>query len=116
MKRMSSLDPRSTVDSFQSFVDWDELSGLDRIVSIRQAGPNLMLLETRDNREVRVTAWFDRRTGKYVAEFERRCTVASGGQQLRVWAQTPVYARCVADDLVGCLEAAVLEVDRLPVY
>jgi hypothetical protein len=42
--------------------------------------------------------------------------ITSGGQQVRVWAQTPAYARCVADDLIGCLEAAVLEVDRLPVY
>jgi hypothetical protein len=33
-----------------------------------------------------------------------------------VWAQTPVYTRCVADDLVDCLEAAVLEVDRLSLY
>jgi len=113
---MSSLDPRSAVGSHESFVDWDELSGLDRIVSIQQAGTNVILLETRDNREVRVTAWFDRRTGKYVADFERRCTVSGGGQQLRVWAQTPAYARCISDDLTGCLEAAVLEVDRLPVY
>jgi hypothetical protein len=113
---MSSLDPRSTAESHQSFVDWDELSGLDRIVAIHQAGTNVVLLETRDGREVRVTAWFDRRTGRYVAEFERRTTISSGGQQLRVWAQTPAYSRCVSDGLIGCLEAAVLEVDRLPVY
>jgi len=113
---MSSPDPRSAVGTHESFVDWDELSGLDRIVSIQQAGTNVILLETRDNREVRVTAWFDRRTGKYVADFERRCTVSSGGQQLRVWAQTPAYARCASDDLIGCLEAAVVAVDRLPVY
>ena len=112
---MSSLDPRSDLGTHQSFVDWDELSGLDRVVAIRQAGPNILLVETRDNREVRITAWFDRHTGRYVAEFEKRTTITSGGQQLRVWAQTPAYAKCVADDLVGCLEAAILEVDR-PVY
>jgi hypothetical protein len=113
---MSSLDPRSTAGPHESYVDWDELSGLDRVVAIYQAGTNVVLVETRDSREIRITAWFDRRTGHYVADFERRSSVTSGGQQLRVWAQTPAYARCVADDLIGCLEAAVLEVDRLPVY
>ncbi len=112
---MSSLAPRSDVGTHQSFVDWDELSGLDRVVAIRQAGPSMLLVETRDSREVRITAWFDRHTGRYVAEFEKRTAITSGGQQLRVWAQTPAYAKCVADDLVGCLEAAILEVDR-PVY
>jgi hypothetical protein len=111
---MSSLDPRS--DLRATFVDWDELSGLDRIAAIRQAGTNVLLVETRDSREIKITAWFDRGAGRYVAEFERLTKIATGGQQVRVWAQTPAYARCVADDLTGCLEAAVLEVDRLPVY
>jgi hypothetical protein len=113
---MSSTDPRSTIGVTESFVDWDELSGLDKVVAIHQAGPNVVLVETRDGRELRVTAWFDRNTGRYVAEFERRTKIASNGQQLRVWAETPAYARCVADDLTGCLEAAILEIDRLAVY
>ena len=112
---LTSFDPRSEVGTQQSFVDWDELSGLDRIVAIRQAGPNLLLVETRDNREVRITAWFERHTGRYVAEFDKLTTISSGGQQLKVWAHTPAYSKCVADDLVSCLEAAILEVDR-PVY
>jgi hypothetical protein len=112
---MGSPDPRSDRAAHQSYVDWEELSGLDRIVAIHQAGTNVLRVDTRDNREIRITAWFDRRTGRYVAEFEKRTAVTSGGQQLRVWAQTPAYAKCVADDLVSCLEAAILEVDR-PVY
>ncbi|MFL5935444.1 MAG: hypothetical protein ACJ744_07455 [Gaiellaceae bacterium] len=112
---MSSPDPRSDLGTHQSFVDWDELSGLDRVVAIHQAGPNILRVDTRDSREIRITAWFDRHAGRYVAEFEKRTAITSGGQQLRVWAQTPAYAKCVADDLVSCLEAAILEVDR-PVY
>jgi hypothetical protein len=112
---MSSPDPRSDLGTHQSFVDWDELSGLDRVVAIHQAGTNILRVETRDNREIRITAWFDRHAGRYVAEFEKRTAITSGGQQLRVWAQTPAYAKCGADDLISCLEAAVLEVDR-PVY
>ena len=112
---MGSLDPRSDREMHQSYVDWDELSGLDRIVAIHQAGTNVLRVDTRDNREIRITAWFDRHTGRYVADFEKRTAITSGGQQLRVWAQTPAYAKCVADDLVSCLEAAILEVDR-PVY
>src|SRR5262249_24695119 len=105
---MSSPERRRAVH--ESFVDWDELSALDRILSIRQAGLNTVLLETKDGRELKITAWFDRHTGRYVADFERRTSVAVGGQQLRVWAQARAYDRCAADDLVGCLEAAVLEV------
>jgi len=33
-----------------------------------------------------------------------------------VWAQTPAYQACTADDLEACLEAAVLEVNRVHVY
>ena len=112
---MSSHIP-STDLSRDSYVDWDELSGLDQVVRIYQVGTNVVVLETNDSREVRITAWFDRRSGQYVADFERRCNMDSGGQKVRVWAQTPVYARCVADDLVGCLEAAIVAVDRLHVY
>ena len=56
------------------------------------------------------------RSGRYVADFEKRSAVSIGAQKLRVWAETPAYPRCVSDDLVGCLEAAILEVDRMPVY
>lgn len=113
---MSALDPRPDLLSRESYVDWDELSGLDKIAVIYQVGPNTIVLETTEGREVKVTAWFDRRTGEYVADFEKRCNMGSSGQQLRVWAHTPAYARCASDDLVGCLEAAILAVDRLSVY
>jgi hypothetical protein len=112
---MTSPAPRSDLAN-ESFVDWDELSGLDRIVSIFQIGANIVVVETAENREIKISAWFDRRTGQYIADFEKRSAVSSGGQQMRVWAHTPAYPRCVAADLVGCLEAAILEVDRMPVY
>jgi hypothetical protein len=113
---MSSPAPRTDLVTRESYVDWDDLAGLDKIVAIYQIGANTVVVETTEGREIRITAWFDRRTGQYVADFERRSAVTSGGQQLRVWAQTPAYARCVAEDLVGCLEAAILAVDRVPVY
>jgi hypothetical protein len=113
---MSSPAPRTDLVTRESYVDWDDLAGLDKIVAIYQIGANTVVVETSEGREVRITAWFDRQTGKYVADFERRSTLTTGGQQLRVWAHTPAYARCVADDLVGCLEEAILAVDRVPVY
>lgn len=113
---MSSPVPPSDLATRESYVDWDDLSGLDKIAAIFQVGTNTIVLETTEGREVKVTAWFDRGSGQYVADFEKRCSVGSGSQKLRVWAHTPAYARCVADDLVGCLEAAVLAVDRLSVY
>ena len=113
---MSSPAPRSDLLARESYVDWDDLSGLDKIAAIFQVGTNTIVVETTEGREIKITGWFDRRTGQYVADFEKRCTVGSGGQKLRVWAHTPAYARCVAEDLVSCFEAAILAVDRVPVY
>jgi hypothetical protein len=108
--------PPSDLVARESYVDWDELSGLDKIVTIYQVGTNTVVVETNEGREIRITAWFDRRIGEYVADFERRSAVTIGGQQVRVWAHTPAYARCASDDLVGCLESAIIAVDRLHVY
>jgi hypothetical protein len=113
---MSSPAPSSDLGARESYVDWDELASLDQVATIYQVGANTVVLETNDSREIRITAWFDLRSGQYVADFERRCTATSGGQQVRVWAQTTAYERCVSEDLVGCLEAAILAVDRLHVY
>jgi hypothetical protein len=113
---MSSPVPPSDLLARESYVDWDDLSGLDRIVAIYQVGDSSVVVETSEGREVWITAWLDRRTHQYVADFERRSAVPGGGQQFRVWAHTPAYPRCVADDLIGCLEAAMLAVDRVPVY
>jgi hypothetical protein len=99
-----------------SALDWDELSGLERILTAYAIGDHSVVLETTDGREIRITAWHDRAADKYVSEYERRCVVRTGGQELRVWAQTPAYKRCTADDAASCLEGAVLEVDRINIY
>jgi hypothetical protein len=112
---MSSPASQSGLLTRESYVDWDDLSGLDKIVAIYQVGDSTVVVETNEGREVRITAMLDRRTRQYVADFERR-TALPGGGQLKVWAHTPVYPRCVADDLLGCLEEAILAVDRVPVY
>jgi hypothetical protein len=102
--------------SGSSTLEWVELAGLDRIVTAYAIGDDSVVLETTDGREIRITAWHDRAADKYVSEYERRCVVKSGGQELRVWPQTPAYKRCTADDAASCLEAAVLEVDRINIY
>jgi hypothetical protein len=81
-------------------------------------GENVVIVETSDHREIRITAWRDLRTGNYVADFERRGTVhAGGGKEFHVWAHTTAYARPdAAPSLQACLEAAVHEVDRMQVY
>ena len=113
---MSAPVPPSELLARESYVDWDDLSGLDKIVAIYQIGANTLVVETCDSREIRITAWFDRRKGEYVADFERRMAINIGGKQHRVWATTPAYTRCVSQDLVGCLEAAVVAVDRVALY
>jgi hypothetical protein len=62
-----------------SALDWDELSGLERIVTAYAIGDHSVVLETTDGREIRVTAWHDRAAGKYVSEYERRSVVRTGG-------------------------------------
>jgi hypothetical protein len=97
-------------------LDWDELSALDRVEAAYAVGDHAVVLETSDGREIRITAWHNRARDEYVAEYEKRTVVKSGNREVRVWAQTPAYKRCTADDAAGCLEAAVLEVDRTNVY
>src|SRR5437773_10585504 len=113
---MSSSLSASEPLSGSSTLDWDELAGLDRIVTAYAIGDHSVVLETTDGREIRITAWHDRAAGKYVSEYERRRTIVSAGHELRVWAHTPAYPRCRADDAASCLEAAALEVDRVKVY
>ena len=99
-----------------AYVDWEELAGLDRVVRAYEVGDSSIVVDTSDGREIRITAWRDLGTGLYVSEYERRSVIHSSGKELRVWAQTPAYRRCTADDAAGCLEAAVVEVDRTSVY
>jgi hypothetical protein len=99
-----------------SALDWEELSGLERIAAAYAIGDHSVVLETTDGREIRITAWYDRAKDTYVSEYERRCVVRSGSQEVRVWAQTPAYKPCTADDAASCLEAAALQVDRVNVY
>ncbi len=113
---MSSSLSVSEPPTGSSALDWEELSGLERIVTAYAIGDDSVVLETTDGREVRITAWHDRAAGTYVSEYERRGVVRSGGHELRVWAHTPAYKRCTADDAASCLEAAVHEVDRVNVY
>ena len=113
---MSSLTPRRDLSSHEWYVDWDDLAGLDRIVAIYEVGEKSVVVETSEGREIRITAWLDRRADQYVADFERRSVVTNGTQHFHVWAQSPAYARCVADNLQACLRAAVLAVDRVTVY
>jgi hypothetical protein len=100
----------------ESFIDWADLSGLDRVVAVYGIGDNVLVVETSDGREVRITARRDLRTGRFNADFERRGTVRSGGQEFSVWAHTSAYGHCEGDGLQACLEEAVLQVDRLHLY
>jgi hypothetical protein len=97
-------------------VDWTDLAGLDQVVQIYRAGDNTVLVELADAREIRITAWLDLSTGRYVSEFERRTALSDAGRTLYVWAKTPAYRRMIGDDAQSCLEAAVIEVDRRRVY
>jgi hypothetical protein len=41
-------------------LDWQELSGLERIASAYAIGDQSVVVETTDGREIRITAWHDR--------------------------------------------------------
>jgi hypothetical protein len=97
-------------------VDWTDLAGLDQIVQIYLLRDNMVVVELADGHEIRITAWLDLGTGRYVSEFERRTALSDSGRTLYVWAKSPAYRRMVEDDAQSCLEAAVIEVDRRRVY
>jgi hypothetical protein len=97
-------------------VDLTDLSGLDKIVAAYKVGADCVIVHTVDARDIRITAWRNLATGEYVADFERRSTFKSGSKEMQVWAQTRAYARCTGEDRQSCLEAAVLEVDRVHLY
>jgi hypothetical protein len=97
-------------------VDLTDLAGLDQIVQAYLIAENTVVVELSDGREIRIAAWLDLSTGRYVSEYERRTALSNSGRTLYVWAKTPAYLRMVADDAQSCLEAAVLEVDRRHVF
>jgi hypothetical protein len=113
---MSSTASPAQSAGHHAYVDWEELSGLDRITAVHEVSERAIVVETADGREIRITAWRDLGTGRYMADFERRSVIRSGGKEFRVWAHTPAYPRCKADDVASCLEAAALAVDRINVY
>ena len=57
-----------------------DFSALDGLVAAYQVGPQTVAVETKDAREVRITAKQDLRTGEFVSEYERRSTVTAGGK------------------------------------
>jgi hypothetical protein len=97
-------------------VDWSDHAGLDQVVKILALGDTVVVVELSDGREIRITAWLDLATGKYVSEFERRCSFSNSGRTLHIWSKTPAYKAMTADSAAACLEASVLEVDHLRVY
>ena len=99
-----------------SYIDWADLSGLDKIVAVFGVGNNVVVVETSDGREIRITAWRDLKDGRYSADFERRGTVRNDGREFHLWAHTTAYGTVSSDSLQGCLESAVLQVDRVHVY
>ena len=97
-------------------LDWTDLAGLDQVVKAYWLGENAVVVELADSREIRITAWLDMSTGWYVADFERRTAVSTGGRTLHVWAKTPAYGTVTAEDAHSCLEAAVIAIDRRRVF
>lgn len=81
-----------------------------------EVGPQCVVVETEEGREIRITARRDLSTGKYVSEYERRVTVSSGGRPCQVWALTPAYQACCSSEIEACLSAAIEEVDRIRIF
>jgi hypothetical protein len=93
-----------------------DFARLDGLVAAYEVSPQCVIVKTREGREIQITARRDLVTGDYVSEYERRGTVSTKENTYQVWAQTPAYQACTAGDLEACLEAAVLEVNRVHVY
>jgi hypothetical protein len=92
-----------------------DFSSFDGLVAAYQVGPQTIAVETKEGREIRITAKRDLSTAVFVSEYERRSALTIGGNAYHVWARTTAYAPCRADDPETCLEAALQEVSRTPV-
>ena len=92
-----------------------DFSLLDGLVAAYQVGPQTVAVETKEGREVRITAKRDLSTGEFVSEYERRSALTVAGNAYQVWARTAAYQPCHADDPDACLEAAMQEVSRIQV-
>jgi hypothetical protein len=93
-----------------------DLAQLDGLAAAWEICPKAVVVETREGREIRITVRRDLLSGEYVSDYERRASLTVAAYTYCVWAHTPAYERCTARDLESCLEAAVLEVNRVRVY
>jgi hypothetical protein len=101
------------LDLEQGRLDFAQLGSL---VAAFEVGPQCVVVETEEGREIRITARRDLSTGRYVSEYERRVTVSTGGHTYQVWALTATYRACRDSELETCLTAAIEEVARIHVY
>jgi hypothetical protein len=101
------------LDLLQGRLDFSSLGG---IAAAYQVSPQTVVVETKEGREIRITAKRDLSTATFLSEYERRSVVTSGGTAYQVWSRTSAYPACRAGDLRACLEAAIHEVSRLPVH
>jgi len=108
--------PATGVLSRWSVGDGNDLAGFATIVAAYEVGSHSVVLETTDSREIRITAYRDLSSHEYVSVYERRSTIKSGTKEFRVWAATPAYPQCRAESVDDCLEAAMLEVDKVRLY
>jgi hypothetical protein len=92
-----------------------DFSSFDGLVAAYQVGPQAVAVETKEGREIRITAKRDLATSVFISEYERRSTLTIGGNVYHVWARTSAYPPCRADDPGACLEAAMHEVSRTSV-
>jgi hypothetical protein len=101
-----------SLDLLHGRLDFSALGGL---AAAYQVSPQTVVVETKEGREIRITAKRDLSTATFVSDYERRSVVTSGGNTYHVWSRTGAYPTWRADDVDACLEGAMQEVSRLPV-
>jgi hypothetical protein len=100
------------LDLLHGRLDFASFSGL---LTAYHVGPQT-IVETKEGREIRITAKRDLSTGDFVSECERRSVVTIAGAAYAVWARTSAYSSCRAADAEACLAAAMQEVSRISVH
>jgi len=88
-----------------------DLSGLDRIASLHQIGGTSVIAETRDGRQIRVTAVRDDDTGAFSPVYEEARVHRWHDREILVWEQAPGYRCDAMASVEECLEAALAEID-----
>jgi hypothetical protein len=91
-----------------------DLSALETIVHIQEAGSGDLIVDTVHGERHRVSATKDRMSGLFVSTYESLAGVPWNGREILVWQPNTSYRPRAAATVDACLERALAEIEAGP--